>query len=244
MGSRPARSKLRATIYGLASSTCSVVTGRRRSSSNSSALPGPMCGCEPTTSAIRARWSLQHSADRVALTVKRSNPWPAWSDKIAAIGRKVEDLARDEKLLALLAVECASWTARLALASIEHECLDKRTVVFVGERDPHRLGTLSKPYRRHRHVPARTWRTKNGIDPPEVDELHAVERVAPWVRVVLVAHFAEPTGGWQSSHVTITPCDSARIGIVWPPTVSRSREIDPSPNIPHDGSPSPSSNIT
>jgi hypothetical protein len=43
----------------------------------------------------------------------RSQPWPAWNDKVAAIAmRKVSDLARDEKLLALLAAELAAWAAK------------------------------------------------------------------------------------------------------------------------------------
>lgn len=54
-------------------------------------------------------------AARVAKIVRgrRDRPWPRYDEKVAAIAkRKVEDLARDERLLGLLAAECASWAAK------------------------------------------------------------------------------------------------------------------------------------
>lgn len=61
------------------------------------------------TAACRGeRW-----ADEVARVVPRDRPWPAWNDRVAAIARrKVEDMARDERLLVLFAAELATWAAK------------------------------------------------------------------------------------------------------------------------------------
>lgn len=52
-------------------------------------------------------------AEDVARTVRRDQPWPTGSEKMFAIAmRKVEDLARDDRLRSLLATEAAAWAAR------------------------------------------------------------------------------------------------------------------------------------
>lgn len=51
-------------------------------------------------------------AESVARRCRRDQPWPRTPRAAAIARRKVEDLARDERLIELLAVELARWAER------------------------------------------------------------------------------------------------------------------------------------
>jgi hypothetical protein len=61
------------------------------------------------TAACRGeRW-----ADRVALAVPRDRAWPDHQGRAAEIARKlIRDLARDPRMIEMLAAELARWAAR------------------------------------------------------------------------------------------------------------------------------------